>query len=317
LFDVRRFGAVVLTLLAIGCALLPSAAQADRWATFEEPQLWAAANAEAYLRSEPDPRSERLITVRAGTLLRILTDEGAWSQVFDPRTRTSAYVRADLLTSADPPSPYVYMTAPEFEDPLSTVAIATADLPLYVYPSLDPRAQLTKLQASDRESIVATQTSDDGTTWYQTADGYYLPADRLFLASDPMGFGGRWLEVSLNGSAHVVAYDGGLPVRSFYAIKGTAKFPTPIGAWSIVRRVYDETMDSQTLGIPRNGPGGYYLQHVLYTQYFRGTGESLHYNWWSAAWGAPGSHGCLGLSLGDSRWLWDWADIGTPVLIHP
>jgi lipoprotein-anchoring transpeptidase ErfK/SrfK len=29
-----------------------------------------------------------------------------------------------------------------------------------------------------------------------------------------------------------------------------------------------------------------------------------------------GSHGCLGLSLADSRWLWDWADIGTPVAIH-
>jgi hypothetical protein len=317
LIDVRRLGIVLLSLLAFGSALLPGVAQADRWAATPEPQVWAATNAEAYLRAEPDLRSERLSTVRAGTLLRVLSEHGAWEQVFDPRTQLSAYVRGDLLMGAEPPSPYIYMTPPEFEDPLNTVAIATADLPLYVYPSRDPRAQLRNLQASDRETIVATQTADDGTIWYRTADGYYLTSDRLFLASDPMAFGGRWLDVTLTGSAHVVAYDGGLPVRSFYAIKGTAAFPTPIGAWSIVRRVYDETMDSQTLGIPRNGPGGYYLQHVLYTQYFRGTGESLHYNWWSSAWGAPGSHGCLGLSLGDSRWLWEWADIGTPVLIHP
>ena len=102
-------------------------------------------------------------------------------------------------------------------------------------------------------------------------------------------------------------------MRSFLAVKGTARYPTPLGAWCIVRRVANETMDSATVGIPRNSPAGYYLKNVLYTQYFRATGESLHYNWWAAAWGQAGSHGCLGLSLADSRWLWDWAAIGTPV----
>jgi lipoprotein-anchoring transpeptidase ErfK/SrfK len=106
-------------------------------------------------------------------------------------------------------------------------------------------------------------------------------------------------------------------VYTALALHGTIADQTPSGLYRIQRRVENETMDSATLGIPRTGPGGYFLQHVLYTQYFRGTGESLHYNWWSAAWGAPGSHGCLGLSLADARWLWDWATIGTPVLIHP
>jgi hypothetical protein len=30
-----------------------------------------------------------------------------------------------------------------------------------------------------------------------------------------------------------------------------------------------------------------------------------------------GSHGCLGLSLADSKWLWDWSTIGTPVVVNP
>jgi lipoprotein-anchoring transpeptidase ErfK/SrfK len=136
------------------------------------------------------------------------------------------------------------------------------------------------------------------------------------MANAPDEFGGRWLDVSLSGSAKVVAHENGDTVRSFQAIKGVAKYPTPLGTWSIVRRVANETMDSNTVGIPRNSPGGYFLKDVLYTQYFRDTGESLHYNWWSSAWGLPGSHGCLGLSLGDSKWLWDWATVGTPVLIH-
>jgi lipoprotein-anchoring transpeptidase ErfK/SrfK len=80
--------------------------------------------------------------------------------------------------------------------------------------------------------------------------------------------------------------------------------------------VANETMDSSTVGIPRNGPGGYYLTNVLFTQYFLPTGQSIHYNWWSSNWGYPGSHGCLGLSYADAAFMWNFANIGTPVVIH-
>jgi len=55
---------------------------------------------------------------------------------------------------------------------------------------------------------------------------------------------------------------------------------------------------------------------VLYTQYFLPTGQSIHYNYWSSNWGYPGSHGCLGLSYGDSAFIWSFATLGTPVSIH-
>jgi len=240
-----------------------------------------------------------------------------WLQVNDPRSETTAYVRSDLVSAAAPPTRFYYEEAPPIEADVDAIGVATEDRPLYVYPSHDAGAELTVLQASRRESIVGIVAGTDGESWYRTADGYFLPADQLFLSSSPDEYAGRWLDVKLSGAARVVAFDGGAPVRSFNAIKGTARFPTPLGVWSIVRRVYNETMDSTTVGIPRFSPGGYYLQNVLYTQYFRETGESLHYNWWSSAWGAPGSHGCLGLSFADSKWLWEWGDVGTPVVIHP
>lgn len=268
------------------------------------------------VRAAPDANATRLRFVRAGTAFQVLKSIGPWRQVYDPRVDVTAYVHGDLLTPAEPPSQFAFLPEVPLDEELSTIAIATADLPLYFYPNPDPLAQAVMLDASDREAIVGSVTGDDGASWFKTEDGYYLPYDGLFLAGAPHEYGGRWLDVSLSGAAHVVAYEENAAIRSFYAIKGTAKFPTPLGAWSIVRRVANETMDSTTVGIPRNGPGGYYLKNVLYTQYFRGTGESLHYNWWSSAWGLPGSHGCLGLSLADSRWLWDWASIGTPVSIH-
>jgi hypothetical protein len=296
--------------------VLPSAAFADRWATEPPAQVWASTNAQVYLRAAPDLLSARVATVRSGTSLRILGTVRDWTHVFEPRSGSDAYVHSDLLAPVETPSAFLYMAPPALDEDLSTVAIATVELPLYFYPSSDPRARALTLRASDRENIVGTVIGVDGAAWYETEDGYYLPTVGLFMANAPEEFGGRWLDVNLAGSAKVVAHEGGGTARSFYAIKGVAKYPTPLGTWSIVRRVANETMDSTTVGIPRNSPGGYFLKNVLYTQYFRDTGESLHYNWWSSAWGAPGSHGCLGLSLGDSKWLWEWATVGTPVLIH-
>ncbi|MDQ6670057.1 MAG: L,D-transpeptidase [Chloroflexota bacterium] len=303
---------------ASAASVLPGIAFADPWARDPSTSaVWARTSGpDVSIRTGPDVNQDRLALVRSGTVLRVLDTVYGWNEVYDPHADVTGYVRANLLESAVAPAKFVYMSEMPIETELSTVMIATADLPLYFYPSPDPHAQATSINASDRETIVGSVTGEDGATWFRTQDGYYLAQDGLFNGAAPHEFTGRWLDVSLSGAAHVVAFDADETVRTFYAIKGTPKYPTPAGTWSIVRRVANETMDSTTVGIPRNAPGGYYLKNVLYTQYFRGTGESLHYNWWSSAWGLPGSHGCLGLSLADSRWLWDWAAIGTPVSIH-
>ena len=58
------------------------------------------------------------------------------------------------------------------------------------------------------------------------------------------------------------------------ALRGVARFPTPVGVFSIQRRVPNETMDSMTLGIPHNSPYGYLVKNVLYTQYFTPDGAT-------------------------------------------
>jgi len=158
---------------------------------------------------------------------------------------------------------------------------------------------------------------DDGATWYQIGDDEYVRSDGVRLPkSPPQVFSGRWIDVDLSEPAMIVAYEDDRAVYAALAIKGTTVMSTPLGLHHIVRRVEDETMDSATLGVPRNSPHGYYLKHVLYTQYFTNDGAAIHYNYWSSMWGYPGSHGCLGLNLDDSRWFWDWATVGTPVNIH-
>jgi len=128
---------------------------------------------------------------------------------------------------------------------------------------------------------------------------------------------GRWIDVDV-GAHTATAMQGSTPVYTAPIAAGRPEFPTPLGTYYIQRRVLDETMDSSTIGIPRNSPGGYYLPHVMYTQYFNG-GRALHGNYWAPDWvfgHANTSHGCVGMRNRDAAFFWNFASIGTPVVIH-
>ena len=45
-------------------------------------------------------------------------------------------------------------------------------------------------------------------------------------------------------------------------------------------------------------------------------GYALHGAYWHNNFGTPMSHGCVNLPLGNAQWLFNWAQIGTPVIIH-
>ena len=128
------------------------------------------------------------------------------------------------------------------------------------------------------------------------------------------GTDGRWIDVNLTVMQHARAMQGDVELRSGLVTAGLQGTTKP-GRYRILRRVYNETMDSRTI------PGladSYLLKNVLFTQYFTNDGAALHYNYWGPpfGFGRPGSHGCLGMMYDDSKFFWDWADLGIPVVIH-
>ena len=128
---------------------------------------------------------------------------------------------------------------------------------------------------------------------------------------------GRRIEID-RGAQIAYAIEDGQIVYSAPVTVGSGAFPTPLGEYSIIRRVANETMDSSTLGIPVDSPDGYYLEDVLYTQYFTDDGVAIHYNYWSdpEAFGtSPESRGCIGMQLEDAEFFWDFGSIGTPVTV--
>lgn len=115
----------------------------------------------------------------------------------------------------------------------------------------------------------------------------------------------HWIEVDLS-QQRSYAYIGETKIKSFIVSTGTWLHPTVTGTFRIYVKYKYASM---------SGPG-YYLPNVPNVMYFY-KDYGLHGTYWHNNFGTPMSHGCVNYSIKDSAWLFDFADIGTIVYIHP
>jgi lipoprotein-anchoring transpeptidase ErfK/SrfK len=130
--------------------------------------------------------------------------------------------------------------------------------------------------------------------------------------------GARWIDVNITQQT-VTAYEGSRPVHVAPATSGRPGWHTPTGIFRIQRRVENETMVGSTLlRLDSQEVPDYHLENVKWTQYFTSNGAAIHTNYWRPVglFGMPSSHGCLGMTEEHARWFWNWARVGTPLLVH-
>ena len=110
--------------------------------------------------------------------------------------------------------------------------------------------------------------------------------------------------------------DSGKVVKTFKDSAGRDKYPTMGGVHLVLGKEPDVLMDSQSVGIPRNSPDGYY-EHVFQDVNISDGGEFVHSAPWSV--GAQGnsnvSHGCVNLAPSDAAWFYDFSQPGDVVTI--
>jgi LysM repeat protein len=115
---------------------------------------------------------------------------------------------------------------------------------------------------------------------------------------------GKWIEIKL-ASQSLVAYEGQRPVYWATVSTGTYRTPTPKGSFRIYSKLRSGSMA---------GPGCYF-PNVPYIMNFYG-GYSIHGTYWHNSFGWPMSHGCVNMKISDAQWLYNWAPIGTLVVIR-
>jgi lipoprotein-anchoring transpeptidase ErfK/SrfK len=107
------------------------------------------------------------------------------------------------------------------------------------------------------------------------------------------------------------AYKGDRVMLNSYVSTGRAGFDTPVGSFTVLTKLPSQTMEGVIGGEYYNVPD---VPSVLY---FTNSGHALHGTYWHSNFGTPMSHGCVNLPLDVAAWLYDWAPIGTRVLIIP
>ncbi len=120
----------------------------------------------------------------------------------------------------------------------------------------------------------------------------------------PVTGGERWIDIDLSDQ-RLTAYEGETAVRSTLVSTGISRYPSPEGSFSIRSKYLADDMA---------GPG-YYLPDVPYSMYFY-RAYAIHGTYWHSNFGTPMSHGCINLPTPEAEWLFGWAAVGTPVLIH-
>jgi len=279
--------------------------------------VWTVTTAPtAALHAGPDASTERLASLPQFSYLQVLDYSGEWAYVYNPRARGTAYIPSTVLGPSSPPPAWVTAAPPSPVASIERMGRSVGSTPVAFYPVDDTFAVTSRLGHNVPILIHDQVRGADGSTWYRIDQGY-LAAGSVRLPRPPERMlTGQWIDADLTEPAMLTAYESDRPVRTMLAIKGTQAHQTPTGTFSIGRRVEDETMNSDTIGIPRDGPGGYFLEHVLFTQYFSSDGASIHFNYWSSNFGYSGSHGCLGVNREDAEYVWNWATLGTRVVIH-
>ncbi|MBU6333367.1 MAG: L,D-transpeptidase [Chloroflexi bacterium] len=120
----------------------------------------------------------------------------------------------------------------------------------------------------------------------------------------------RRIEIDLT-QQRLTAYENDLPVYHAPVATGKDGFNTPVGTFEIYHRTPMQDM--------RGSAGGesWYVPRIPWVQFIHG-GVALHGTYWHDRWGTGTrmSHGCINLNLDDAQWLYEWASLRTPVIVH-
>src|SRR3954452_22246989 len=112
-------------------------------------------------------------------------------------------------------------------------------------------------------------------------------------------------------------YDNGHLVKTFPISAGRDQYPTKNGVHITFEKSQVVTMDSATVGIPRNSPDGYYEQ-VYWDVRISYGGAFVHAAPWSVA--QQGivnvSHGCVNLSTENATWFYNFSQRGDVVDVY-
>lgn len=114
----------------------------------------------------------------------------------------------------------------------------------------------------------------------------------------------RWIQVDLS-QQKLTAWEGKRRVYTFKISSGKKSTPTPVGRFRIQTKHKTTRMRGR----------GYDIGNVPYTLYYHGS-YAIHGAYWHKRFGTPVSRGCINLPPNRAKLIFNWASVGTPVVVQ-
>ena len=114
----------------------------------------------------------------------------------------------------------------------------------------------------------------------------------------------HWLQIDLS-SQRLIAWEGNIPVYAVIVSTGKAATPTVTGVFAIQTKHRFARMRGADYDVP----------NVPWTMYYY-RGYAIHGAYWHNNFGTPVSHGCVNVAVDHAEWFFNWAEIGTPVVVQ-
>lgn len=180
----------------------------------------------------------------------------------------------------------------------------------------------------------STKTDNTGRVWYQvlfnewvryperiTGD-WYVAADYVRYFED---IGSQELnqdKTAVHTSKRILidrseqtlyAYEGDTLFMEALVSTGLDLTPTPRGVFKVYKKTPTRYMQGPLPGISDQ----YYdLPGVPWNLYFTAEGGAIHGAYWHNEFGKQWSHGCVNLPIATARTLYEWAPLGTQVVVQ-
>jgi lipoprotein-anchoring transpeptidase ErfK/SrfK len=114
----------------------------------------------------------------------------------------------------------------------------------------------------------------------------------------------RWIQINL-ANQRLIAWEGSKRVYAIVISSGKKSTPTRTGTFKIQSKHKSTRMRGRTYDVP----------NVPYAMFYQGN-YGIHGAYWHRKFGTPVSHGCINLAPNHAKWLFNWASLGTPVVIN-
>ena len=131
----------------------------------------------------------------------------------------------------------------------------------------------------------------------------------LILGEQSTANGEKWIEVDLSDQR--LYMKEGIATVGTYLVSSGKWYPTPTGEW----RIWTKLRYTRMRGGSKALSTFYDLPNVPYTMYYN-KGYGIHGAYWHNDFGQPRSHGCVNMKPEEAGIVFNWASVGTRVVVH-